>query len=246
MIVEIGRQLPSLMYAEWLKIKGSNSLPLIFVSPLLAALAGYFSMFDFGTNQWIDPYFAMVMIHAVLFLPLLAGIFTASVCRYEHDQGGWKQIMSMPVRREAIYLTKFITVLLIIAATQLLFFVGLLGVGSIHGFTDPFPWSLILTRVFMGWLACIPLVTLQLWFSTAWASFAAPVALNVIFTLPNIMVANSEKFGPWYPWAQPFLGMILGGEGDIFYSTETLIIVIVGGSILLLCGGLLYIRNKSW
>ncbi|SDZ64522.1 hypothetical protein SAMN05421736_12458 [Evansella caseinilytica] len=237
--------LPSLMYTEWLKLKKSNVFPLVWISPLLAAVTGYFTMFDSGANQWFDPYFQMLLIHAVLFLPMMAGIFSASVCRYEHQNGGWKQLLALPVKRSSVYLSKFFIVMLFIAITQLLFFIGLLCVGMLQGFTDPFPWGMMLTRVFMGWIACLPLVTLQLWASTAWASFAAPVALNVILTLPNILVSNSEKFGPWYPWSQPFLGMLLGEEGDFFYSTQTLVFVIIGGFIIFSIGGLLYFKQKA-
>lgn len=226
-------------------MKKSSIFPLVWASPLIATVAGYYTYFDFGFNRWFDTYFQMVMVHAVLFLPLLAGIFSAALCRYEHQSGGWKQLLSLPVKRTEVYISKFLIVMLCLALTQLLFLGGLGLIGILHGFTDPFPYELILTRVFMGWIACLPLVTLQLWASLAWKSFAAPLALNVILTLPNIIVANSEKYGPWYPWSQPFLGMVMGESGDFFYSTETLIFVVVGGFLVFTIGGLTYFKYKA-
>ncbi|MFA9558329.1 ABC transporter permease [Evansella sp. AB-rgal1] len=235
----------NLLYTEWIKIKKSSLFIILLISPMLSIVVGYFTMFDFGGNQWISPFFQMIMIHAVLFLPLLAGIFSAAVCRYEHAHGGWKQLLALPLNRAQIYVSKLLIICLFMALTQILFLLGLFLVGMIHGYTDPFPWEFILIRLAMGWLGCLPIISLQLWVSTAWASFAAPVALNVIFTLPNLLVANSEKFGPWYPWAQPFLGMALTDNTGFTFSIETLVFVILGSFFLFLIFGITYFSRKA-
>ncbi len=83
----------------------------------------------------------------------------------------------------------------------------------------------------------------------AWSSFAAPLAFNVVFTVPNILVANSETYAPFYPWVQPFLTMIpKGGEGPwggFFMSFESLVYAIIGGFILFFASGLIYINKKA-
>ncbi|MBU9714150.1 ABC transporter permease [Evansella tamaricis] len=236
---------PAIMYTEWLKFKKSKVFQILLISPLLATVVAYFPNFDFPGNEWLGPFFSMIMVQAVLFLPLLAGIFAAAVCRYEHAEGGWKQLLVLPVHRLHLYSAKLLLVCFFIALTQVLLLVGLLLVGLIHGFSDPFPWQDILLRLLMGWLGCLPIISLQLWVSTAWSSFAAPVAFNVILTLPNILIANSEFFGPWYPWAQPFLGMIMGQETGITFSTETLVFVIIGGFLLFTSGGMIYFLRKE-
>jgi hypothetical protein len=237
--------LGNLIYSEWIKIIKANVIPLIWISPLLATIAGYNTFYDFGTNQWLDPLLQMILLHAVLFLPLLVGIFSASICRYEHQHGGWKQLLAMPVTRTNVYLSKYIVVVFLMAFTQFLFVAGLLLIGLFKGFTDPFPWQIVMTKALLGWVACLPLAALQLWFSIAWSSFAAPIAISVIFTLPNILVANSETYGPWYPWVQPFLGMILGDDGNFVFSLETLVFVICGSFVLFMLGGMAYFRHKA-
>lgn len=235
----------TLMYTEWIKLKKSKVLQILYISPILATVAGYFTEFTVAGNEWIDTFYTMILVHAVLFLPLLAGLFSAAVCRYEHAEGGWKQLLTLPVNRTRVYSAKLIVVCVFIALTQMLLLVGLFLVGILHGFTDPFPVREVLIRLLMGWLGTLPLISLQLWVSTAWSSFAAPVALNVILTLPNMLIANSDKYGPWYPWAQPFLGMIIDSGSGITFSIETLIFVIIGGFVIFTIGGISYFQQKA-
>jgi lantibiotic transport system permease protein len=238
-----------LMKAEWLKLRKSKILPILFISPFIAIVAGYKAVSggSMGGNEWYVPLTYMVVVHGQLFLPLLTGILAAYVCRYEHQFGGWKQLLSLPVTRSRVFLSKYFVVMLLIAFVQLMLLVGLYGIGLMKSFTDPFPMDILWKSILGGWVACLPLVALQLWASIAWSSFGAPLALNVIFTLPNILVANSETYGPWYPWAQPLLSMIpnVGGNYGAFYvSSETLLFVIFGSFLVFFVGGLMYMQKK--
>ncbi|RFU62817.1 ABC transporter permease [Peribacillus glennii] len=241
--------LSSLIQTEFFKIRKTNILSLVFVSPILATMVGFsITQIEASPNDWVTPLIFMTFVHALIFLPLLIGVFSSFVCRYEHLHGGWKQLLSLPVRREQVYLAKFIVVISMIALNQLLFAAGWIGIGLVKGFSDPFPFE-VLSKVLMGgWIATLPLAAVMLWVSMAWASFAAPLALNVIFTLPNILIANSEKFAPYYPWIQPFLTMVPPGEeswGALFVSFESIVFAIMGGFIIFFMGGLIYIRRKT-
>ncbi|HLR52542.1 MAG TPA: hypothetical protein VK072_06685 [Candidatus Avamphibacillus sp.] len=83
--------------------------------------------------------------------------------------------------------------------------------------------------------------------SLIWKNFAAPFAVNVIFTLPAILAVNSERFGPFYPWAQPFSMMYVddGAEGVFFVPWDQLLTVVGGSFILFFFGGLIYFRRKT-
>lgn len=41
----------------------------------------------------------MNLTYALLFLPLITGVLASAICRYEHQAGGWKQLVSLPVTR---------------------------------------------------------------------------------------------------------------------------------------------------
>lgn len=238
-----------ILRSEFLKLRKSSIWLLIFISPILASLSGFGEISkDFPDYEWEMTLSMMVFLHALIFLPLLTGVFSAFVCRFEHAGGGWKQLLALPVSRGNVFLAKFIIVIGLLALTQILFAAGLLVIGGVKGFEAAIPWKIILTSIIGGWIACMPLAALQLFVSTAWSSFAAPLAINVIFTLPNILIVNSEKFGPYYPWAQPFLLMMPGSEenfGALNVSLATLIIVVLGSFAVFFLSGFTYFKRKE-
>lgn len=239
-----------LFRSEFLKLRKSAIWLLIFISPMLSLLLGLgvSEMPELGQHQWNTTLAMMTVSHAILFLPLLTGIFSSFVCRYEHVGGGWKQLLSLPVSRKNVYLVKLLNVSLLIALTQLLFVMGLFLIGWIKGFPVEIPWGVITTSVVGGWVACFPLIALQMFVSVAWSSFAAPLAVNVIFTIPNMLIVNSERFGPYYPWAQPFLLMMPNsseGFGALNVSAETLLLVALGSFVLFIGTGLGYFMRKE-
>ncbi|MBM7585189.1 hypothetical protein JOC86_001731 [Bacillus pakistanensis] len=238
-----------LFRAEWYKVRKSKILPVLLLGPLIAGISGAGkSVYEEG-NQWLGPLFMMIIVHAQIFLPLLTGVLVAFICRYEHQNGGWKQLFALPVTRGQVFTVKFAIVAILIAVVQLLFLLGLYIIGMMKGFNDPFP-LLIWKSILGGWIACLPLIALQLWVSLAWSSFAAPLALNVIFTLPNILVANSATYGPWYPWAQPLLTMIAPlTQGDVAnnlnFPIETLVFVISTSFLVFAFSGFIYFQRKT-
>lgn len=238
--------------AEFYKFRKAKVWPVLLISPLLCGLIAYstYSSLEQPTpDGWIAVYTYMIPAHGMLFLPLMAGLIVALICRYEHLHGGWKQYLAQPVRRWEVYVVKFILAAGAIAIIQLLMFLALLGVGTLSGIDASIPMNLIVKGLFGGWLATFPLIALQLWVTTAWSSFAAPMALNVIFTLPSILIANSATYGPYYPWSQPLLAMLLpsgGMSGFTFLSAETLFIVIIGGFLVFFIGGLSFFQKRAY
>lgn len=236
--------------SEWMKIRRSFVWLLLLVSPLVAALLGLLESDREGEFPWLIALSMMAALHAMLFLPLLTGVYAALVCRYEHIGGGWKQLLALPVTRTQVYFVKFALIMGMVALTQLLFLGVLLLVGAALGFSEPPPWQTLLASVAGGWIATLPLAALQLAVSTAWPSFAAPLAVNVVMTLPNVLIVYSEDYGPYYPWAQPLLAMLPRGMGPNEFgafglSAVTLFVVILGSFAVFFAGGWLYFTRKA-
>ncbi|MFC5703922.1 ABC transporter permease [Cohnella faecalis] len=236
--------------SEWLKIRRSVIWLLVAVSPLIASMFGFM---DSGVETgerfpWIEALMMMSILHAMLFLPLLTGIYAALVCRYEHAGGGWKTMLSLPVTRTRVYVVKFAVIMMMLAATQALFLLAVIFVGTLHGFSDPVPWKALLVSVAWGWIACLPLAALQLFVSVAFQSFAAPLAVNVVLTLPNILVVNSDTYAPYYPWAQPMLAMLpreAYGDGAFNTISAALPVVILISFLLFFITGWTYFSKKA-
>ena len=237
--------------SEWLKLGKPLTLGLILFAPLASVLLGSLDFSLPESERWRELLVNSAMGQGLFFLPLFTGIFAASVCRSEHLDGGWKQLLALPVGRSAVYLAKLTLALGLIAAMQLLFLAAYLGAGALRGLPlAAVPWSTLLASTAGGLLGALPIAALQLAVSVGWSSFAGPLAVNVVFTIPNILVVNSKDVSPWYPWAQPFLAMMPRAGGSEEFAAlqlglSTVLVVIVGGSCLLLAGGLAYFRRKE-
>lgn len=234
--------------SEWMKLSRSRVWLQVLLSPAIALLIGLINGDPGSEMPWHILVGSMAGMHAMLFLPIMTGMFSAMVCRYEHSGGGWKQLLVTPVTRGSVYCAKLSVVAMLMGAVQLLFLAAVIGVGWFYDVQAPIPWEMIATSLLGGWLACLPLAALQLFVSTAWSSFAAPLAMNVVFTIPNMLVANSETFGPYYPWAQPLLAMVPAGENDFgafLVPVETLMFVIIGSFILFWLSGMVYFHRKE-
>ncbi|MBA9083908.1 hypothetical protein FHR92_000351 [Fontibacillus solani] len=237
-----------ILSSELLKISKSKVWLLIVVSPILSTLVGILAEPYEGVDPWRIVLGTMVFLHGMLFLPILAGLFPAFICRYEHTGGGWKQLLVLPVSRSAVYLAKFTIVAGLLAVCQLLFLAGMLIAGWIQGFTDPIPWGIVATCLFGGWFACLPLAALQLGISLSWSSFAAPLAVNVSLTIPNMLIINSKDIAPFYPWAQPVLAMMPFGEADFGafnLPLESLMVTVLGSFLVFFAAGLIHFRCKE-
>ncbi|CAM4523246.1 MAG: ABC transporter permease [Paenibacillus macerans] len=238
----------NVLAAERLKMSRSRLWLVLLASPLLSTLIGLLMNLPDGADAWPALLGGMSMLHAMLFLPIMAGLFASFICRYEHTGGGWKQLLVLPVSRPAVYMAKFTVVISLLAATQLIFLVMLLIVSQVQGLAWPIPWSMIAVSLIGGLVACLPLVALQLGVSLAWSSFAAPLAVNVSLTIPNMLIVNSDKVAPFYPWAQPILAMMPKGEADygaFNLPIENLLITVLGSFLIFLAAGILYFRRKA-
>lgn len=229
--------------------KSSIWFPVI-LAPLLAVAIGFMGahhahfLQSVNAKPWHSYYFIVVAAYALLLLPLLTGVLCSLMCRYEHLSGGWKQILAFPVPRTTIYAVKFVYVLAFVALAQVLMMLGVVvtGVSVLH-ISVAVPWGILFRSILGGWLACIPLVALQLWLSTWWKSFGAPFAVNIILTIPAVAVAHSSRFGPVYPWAQPMLAMMPAGHHFLYVTVKTATTIIVSGIVLILVGWVHFSRR---
>ncbi|WP_053372975.1 ABC transporter permease [Paenibacillus sp. FJAT-27812] len=239
-----------LVASEHLKLSKSFIWLLLPTSPLLSLAIGLFVSLDstLDLEKYAMLVSAMAAFHAMLFLPILTGILSAFVCRYEHAGGGWKQLLTLPISRTGLYFAKFTVVALLLAFTQLLFLGAVLLAASYQGIGGSLPWGMLLAGIGGGWLACLPLAALQLLVSVGWSSFAAPLVINVMLTIPNMLILNSERFAPFYPWAQPMLAMLSFSDqefGGFGLPLVNILVTVTGSFIVFLAAGLLYFKRKE-
>ncbi|AGN34605.1 ABC transporter permease [Bacillus paralicheniformis] len=241
-----------LLNSEWLKLKNSKIWFIVLASPALSAVIGFFPLFSIGSSKWLALSTQMILTHSALFLPLLTGVLAALLCSNEHAHGGWKQLLTLPVSRVQVYAAKYVIIMILLLFTQLFFLIGIWFVGSVQGFGSPFPWYSLVMSCLMGWLSCLPLAALQFWLATYFKSFAGPSTVNVMLTLPAILIANSELLGPLYPWSHPMLSMTqafsaaMGGDAGFLANESAFYPTLIVSFVAFIGGGALYFHKKEW
>lgn len=243
-----------LVASERLKLSKSFIWLLVPLSPLLSLVIGLLISLD-SVDTAAESYMGYAMMltsmasfHSMLFLPILTGVFSAFVCRYEHGGGGWKQLLTLPISRTGLYCAKFFTVAMLLAFTQLLFLGAVYMAGAYHGINGSIEWDMLLKAIGGGFIACLPLAALQLLVSVSWSSFGAPLAINVMLTVPNMLIVQSEKIGPFYPWAQPMLTMLSFSDDNfnvLIPSLTNMYITILGSFLVFWVAGLIYFNRKE-
>src|SRR5690606_17918342 len=209
------------LQAEWIKIRRSKiwwSIVLLALLPVLYSILIYTKIMVeklhyTGPDAWFMPWSLIVMFYGSVFYPIISGLIATILCRFEHAGGGWKQILTLPVSKSHLYLSKLLWLLGLLAVVQgttLILFVGLGYAFELDG--SP-PWSFLLASTLLGWIGGFPLVALQQWIPSSWKTFVIPMAINVFLFLPGFLVVASESalktpLRYVYPWRHPVMGMM--------------------------------------
>lgn len=206
---------------ERLKLKRSKIWILYILGPLVGVLLAFINFrnnYDLfmqpGDNEWVEAWTQVAIFMGPFVLPIAVGIYAAFVCRGEHIGGGWKQLLTLPIGRSKIFMGKFFMASIMVAITLLIVLLFFLSFGFFNGLEGDLPLIQIIIFIVQGFLACLPLLLIQLIVSLRAKTFGIPLAFSIIFTLPAIIVA-STPLGQFYPWTQPMLAMSPADESPI-------------------------------
>lgn len=237
------RSMDAMLINEWMKV--SRRSPVLWVvafGPLLMVVLGAANFWRYqevflqdGADAWSKMMLQITLFYAVFFYPVLPGVLAALVCRYEHLGGGWKQQLALPVRRRHLFGAKLAMVALLLALTQGLFYLFSFIAGEVLQLPEAVPWRKFFEGALYGWLSALPLAALQLALSVRWKSFALPLAMNVMLSLPALIVVQS-RFAPVYPWAQPALAMLRPLMGEPLAVSQFLTVVLGGFFVFVAVG----------
>ena len=214
-----------LMAAEFLKLRHSAALRMVWLLPLLFLLLDFwvFERPALGQRS-LPPQYAATLdtmqiklvgsLWAGFFHPLMLALLPALLFRPEHRFKQWKHLHALPVPRRGIFLAKALTLALLCAIS-----LGLIGLGfwierSLLGRLNPllaFPFhGLALAKVLAWlWLGSLPLLALYLWVSDRINSLAVPIVFGLLGIMLTISLSGSDLSGlenpkPWkrdlIPW----------------------------------------------
>ncbi|WP_338752672.1 ABC transporter permease [Bacillus sp. FJAT-52991] len=195
-----------------LKFKRSKLLLIASTFPLFVFLMNFSDFYfrlDFNremaqelhTSDWS---FLVISCHWSMFImvPLSITIFASKIVNIEHEANTWNILLSLPISRYSIYLSKFIYLLVLCVFSATCIVGSILFIGLFLDFNGPIPWGLILKQAFYPYIVSFPLMAFQLWISMVCENQMISISLGVIFTLSGFFLQNIK----WLFWVYPIWG----------------------------------------
>lgn len=219
-----------LLRADFLKIKRKGLWFLSFLGPfgvIALQMVNYGVRKDYLLNQSDDDWgYFIEYVHSFTPLALVLGIaiLTSFMASIENETNAWKQLISLPVSKMSVYLSKFMVLGSLLFVSSLLLGVFSLGYGILLNLGDQIPYLELLKYSFYPYLAALPILALQLWIASVSQNQGIPMTTGVLgvifaysaFILPDWMIWKWPSL--MNEWDEPLINVMLGiGVGILLY-----------------------------
>lgn len=175
------------------------------------------------------------------FIPLFAAIILGQLFEIEYKNNSWTLILTKPIKRYQILLSKYITALIILIMMMAINIIALVIVGKVFNFPEPIPWNYFFNMAIIQLVASLAVMIIHLFFSirnkNILISFGIAGVLSILST--NLYHADNPiiYFNP-YNYA---LFSITQESKEIIYLFVVSAIVIGIGSFIIYK----YFNNKK-
>lgn len=191
-----------LVRIEFMKIKRSKIVPLIFIAPLLVIISGISSLSTYltpeYTNAWPAMFIQSALVYSYYLLPLSMIVVCVMISSRETQNNGILKMLALPINRSAVSLAKFCVLLSFLCMEIIIFFVAFIVGGLIATttmeVTETLPLFYLAKWCIKLFLTMIPSV------ATMWALtvlFEKPLlsmGLNLLLVIPGVLVANTPAW----------------------------------------------------
>lgn len=207
------RVLPAVILTEYLKLRRTLALRMT-VLPLVVVFL-YFLLGIFGTSSlvrqnpdvWSSLARNTVSLWTILMLPLFITLETSLLAGLEHTDRNWKYLLTMPVPRWTVYVSKFFVALTLVCLAHVVLFCGTMVSGLLLRALAPelklgaLPMHLVAWPLAQISVAVVMAVAIQHWVSLRWPSFIAAMGFGMCAMVIGFLAVNSQEYGPWFPWS---------------------------------------------
>ncbi|WP_077623011.1 ABC transporter permease [Sediminibacillus massiliensis] len=220
----------TLFLTDLLKIKRKGLWFLTFLGPfgvVAMQMVNYGVRKDYllqqSDNDW-EYYVQNVSAFIPLALVLGIVILTSFMASIENETNAWKQLISLPVSKMRVYLSKFTVLASLLLVSSFLLMVFALLYGIFLDLGEGIPYVELLKQSFYPYFASLPILALQLWIAAVCQNQAIPTSTGVLgviltysaFTLPDWMIWKWPTL--MNDWNEPLVNVLLGiGVGCVLY-----------------------------
>ena len=188
-----------LLGIEFMKVKRSKIIPLIFIAPLLVVTSGVVNISRYFTpeytNAWSAMFIQSALVYAYYLLPLSMIVVCVMVSGRETQNNGILKMLALPVSRQALSLAKFAVLafylLMEMAVFLAVFMVAGLIASSTMGITETLPVLYLLKWCGGLFLTMLPSLAMMWAITVLFEKPLLSVGLNQLLVIPGILAANT-------------------------------------------------------
>lgn len=219
-----------LLSADLLKMKGKGFWFLIFLGSfgvVALQMVNYGVRKDYllqqSDNDW-EYYLLNVNSFTPLALVLGIVILTSLMASVENETNAWKQIISLPVSKMSVYLSKFTVLALLLWVSSFLLMIFTLMYGVFLKLGEEIPFLDLARFSFYPYFAALPILALQLWIAMVSKNQGIPITVGIVgvilaysaYILPDWMIWKWPSL--MNEWNEPIINVLLGiGVGSLLY-----------------------------
>lgn len=167
-----------------------------------------------GVNPWIGFIQKSFMASSFLLLPLFIILITSLLVQTEFKAKAWKQLLVMPVKKEVLFVSKFITIIGLLFFTFILFNVLLVLNGYLLGWIRPElnfslfapDYNLLFKISSKLILVSLSLVCIQYWLSIFIKNFIIPLGIGLVGLITGLILISWKKI-VYFPYMHHYLEM---------------------------------------
>ncbi len=196
-----------LLTIEFMKIKRSQMIPLVFLAPLLVVSSGvanlhrYFSP-DY-TNAWAAMFIQSALVYAYYLLPFSMIVICVMLAGREMGNNGILKMLALPVNRCALSAAKFCVLLFYLFVEMVIFLVVFVISGSLAanhtGISETLPVIYLAKQCAGLFLTMLPALAAMWTVTVVFEKPLLSVGLNLLLVIPGVLVANTP-FWIVYPY----------------------------------------------
>lgn len=188
-----------LIKIEFMKVKRSKMIPLIFIAPLLVVASGVANLQSYFspeyTNAWAAMFIQSALVYAYYLLPFSMIVVCVMIAGRETGNNGILKMLALPVSRYALSAAKFCVLLFYLFMEMVVFLVVFVITGLIAtrgmGIMEALPIQYLLKWCAGLFFTMLPGVAAMWAITVLFEKPLLSVGLNLLLVIPGVLAANT-------------------------------------------------------
>ncbi len=222
----------------WLSVLGGVAAPLL-----------NFMLYMYRKSNGYDAVFSDMVNQVNMFILLLLGLMlyslvTAYTYSREYEEDTLKSVLTIPVGRTTLVISKLIVVIIWVFLLTLLSYVTTTILAIIGGFSGIDSASLFAAFKYFikSFLYMLPLLTPVIFATLLFKKYIPAMVMSIVIATSNLMIMNS-KYAEIFPWTIP---LILTNPPDVReYPVYLSYVSLTATGIIFLILSVIYFRKRD-